>query len=414
MKKIIIFFTIFIIIVLILTRNFTIDIPKTKNKVLENIPKEILIFYESLINGLVIKNYEYAYNVSYAPKTQFLNLKFIKKKLDFISEKWFYPFYIDFYKDKLIIVDSVGKIKLKNKNNIINGKDVIKNLIPTNLNGNETIMDILVHKESLILSYYLLDESEFKDCYKFGIKISNISNKFFKFEDFYKSDECGNTIQGGRLQSFNHQKNEGFLITVSDNELDYPNMSPQLDNSIFGKILFFNYDSKKYIIFSKGHRNSQGLYADQNIILSTEHGPRGGDEINNIQFGSNYGWPISSYGEKYNNEKNLQYYLKNHSQNNFKEPIYAFIPSIGINEIIKIENSFSDKWQGNFLISSLNGRSLFRLLFDNKFEKLIYQEKIFIGERIRDLKYDKENDVIFLALTESSELGILINKNDKK
>ena len=412
MKKFLIFFGFIIFLLLILIGNQSIDIPKTKTKILEYVPREILILFKTLNNGAFLKNYDYAYNVVYGPETQFLDLTLDKKKLNFVDKKWFYPFYFDFYQDSMVIVDSSGNIIIKPKIHLINNKKINANLIPTNLNDNETVMDILVHKESLILSYYLLDESEFKDCYKFGIKISNISDKFFKFEDFYKSDECGNTIQGGRLQSFNHQKNEGFLITVSDNELDYPNMSPQLDNSIFGKILFFNYDSKKYIIFSKGHRNSQGLYADQNIILSTEHGPRGGDEINNIQFGNNYGWPIASYGEKYNNEKNLQYYLKNHSKNKFKEPIYTFIPSIGINEIIKIENSFSDKWQDNFLISSLNGRSLFRLLFDNKFEKLIYHEKLFIGERIRDLKYDKENDVIFLALTESSELGILINKND--
>ena len=46
-----------------------------------------------------------------------------------------------------------------------------------------------------------------------------------------------------------------------------------------------------------GHRNPQGLLVFDNIVLSTEHGPRGGDEINKIMFGKNYGWPISSYGK---------------------------------------------------------------------------------------------------------------------
>ena len=48
-----------------------------------------------------------------------------------------------------------------------------------------------------------------------------------------------------------------------------------------------------------GHRTPQGLYVEGNSILAAEHGPRGGDEINNIKFNGNYGWPLVSYGEPY-------------------------------------------------------------------------------------------------------------------
>ncbi len=396
------------------SKSITIELPKIKNNLTEFLPKEVLIFYKAISNNLVIKNYEYAYNAMYIPETQFVDLKIVKKKLDFVTKGWFYPFYFDFYNNQMIIVDSKGKIILNQIERIIKDKKLDEDLIPNNINENETIMDILVVNKKLIISYYKLDKSKNDNCFKFGIKIAEISEEFIKFDDFFNSNECGDTIQGGRMQYFNYKGLDGLLITVSDNKLDHPNMSAQLDTSIFGKILFFDFNSKKYTVYSKGHRNAQGLFADKNIILSTEHGPRGGDEINKILFGENYGWPIASYGEKYEINKNFQQYKKNHIQNNFKEPIYAFIPSIGINEIIKIENSFSDKWQNNFLISSLNGRSLFRLQFDNKYEKLIYSEKIFIGERIRDLKFDKLNNVIFLALTESSELAILINENDYK
>jgi hypothetical protein len=412
MKKILFFITAITILLLIYFKSIPIDIPKAKNILTEFLPKEVLIFYKSISNNLVIKNYEYAYNIFYAPKTQFVDLKIVKKKLNFVTKGWFYPFYFDFYNSQIIIVDSKGKIILNQIKEIINDEKLNENLISNNINENETVMDILVINEKLFMSYYKLDNSENESCYKFGIKVGKISKKFIKFDDFFSSNECGDTIQGGRMQYFNFKGSDGFLITVSDNKLDYPNMSAQSDTSIFGKILFFDFHSDKYTVYSKGHRNAQGLYTDKNVILSTEHGPRGGDEINKIIFGENYGWPIASYGEKYEINKKSQQYKKNHSQNNFKEPIYAFIPSIGINEIIKIENSFSDKWQNNFLISSLNGRSLFRLQFDSKYEKLIYSEKIFIGERIRDLKFDKINNVIFLALTETGELAILINEND--
>ncbi len=56
----------------------------------------------------------------------------------------------------------------------------------------------------------------------------------------------------------------------------------------------------EYSIYSSGHRNILGLYADKNTILASENGPKGGDEINKILLGRNYGWPISSYGDYYN------------------------------------------------------------------------------------------------------------------
>ena len=84
--------------------------------------------------------------------------------------------------------------------------------------------------------------------------------------------------------------------------------------------------------------------------------------------------------------------------------------AIGISELIKLPNSFSNFWQNNFLVSSLWGHSLFRVKLDKKLEKLIFYEKIYIGQRIRDLMYLKEENVILVALEEKGEIGI-ITKN---
>ena len=138
------------------------------------------------------------------------------------------------------------------------------------------------------------------------------------------------------------------------------------------------------------------MYSEGNLILSTEHGPRGGDEINKIVFNNNYGWPVASYGSKYFTPKS--YYLKNHADHGFKEPIFSFVPSIGISELIKLPNDFSDFWQDNFLIASLNDSSLYRVKFGKNYNKVIYYERIFVGQRIRDLKYHNGTDTILLAL----------------
>ena len=93
------------------------------------------------------------------------------------------------------------------------------------------------------------------------------------------------------------------------------------------KIIFVDIETKEVTQISKGHRNPQGLAVKENIILSTEHGPRGGDEINKIIYGKNYGWPISSYGLPYKNEKNVKFY-KSHKDRGFEEPIYIAWASI--------------------------------------------------------------------------------------
>ena len=159
------------------------------------------------------------------------------------------------------------------------------------------------------------------------------------------------------------------------------------------------------------------MSVENDLILSAEHGPRGGDEINLIKFGNNYGWPISSYGEPYykekfyktENSKNSFFYYKNHSDYGFSEPVYAFVPSIGINQIIKVPDSFSIFWKNNYLVTSLNRGSIYRIQLGENFNKLISQEEIFIGKRIRDIIYVDGFNVFLLALE-----GSKYSKADEK
>ena len=84
--------------------------------------------------------------------------------------------------------------------------------------------------------------------------------------------------------------------------------------------------------------------------------------------------------------------------------------AIGITEIIKLPNDFSDYWQNNFIVSSLNRGSIYRIKFDKNFKKLLFKEEIFIGKRIRDVKYIPKRKKIILALETRGEIGILSNE----
>ena len=132
-------------------------------------------------------------------------------------------------------------------------------------------------------------------------------NSDLEFEDFFSNNECIETT----LPEFTAHLVGGRIVKYKDNTLlfstgDYRSRKfSQDDNSIFGKILKISTLDKTYNIFSKGHRNPQGLHYDNvnDLIISTEHGPWGGDEINIISQYNNFGWPISSYGKHYCEKK---------------------------------------------------------------------------------------------------------------
>jgi len=341
------------------------------------------------------------YKQKVLPETQFTNMylkEVLLNDLKPISEK----FFIEQFNEDLVIVDHKGKIFFINKNFIADLKDFNWIQVSSNLISRDVrIKDVLILNSEIYISYAEFDV-ETKKCDSINISRAKISKNGLDFEIFFTSKECKG-FNGGRMVFYNHNDEDGLLLTTSAECGAITSHLAQDDNSIIGKILFIDFETKNYKIFSKGHRTPQGLTIEKNFILSAEHGPTGGDEINLIQFGKNYGWDISSYGQKaadpcVKKSSKVFDYLKNHSDHGFVEPIYAFVPSIGINQIIKVPDNFSEYWKNNFLVTSLAARTIYRMIFDKNFTKLIYHEKIYIGKRMRDIYYIKEFNVFLLAL----------------
>ena len=166
-----------------------------------------------------------------------------------------------------------------------------------------------------------------------------------------------------------------------------------------GKIISINLISKEIDVLSKGHRNPQGLiYVDKkNLIINTEHGPKGGDEINinTLDTVKNFGWPIASYGIRYNGDDPFE---KNHK--NFSDPIKYYNPSIAPSQIIKKFN------QNSFIFATLKDKSLYEIEFSDDFTKLINQKRFLIEERIRDIIHIQKG-VYALILDNSPSLAFL-------
>lgn len=136
--------------------------------------------------------------------------------------------------------------------------------------------------------------------------------------------------------------NDRFLVTFSDSEPYGERQAngmfrPEDPERLEGKIVLVDLSTGESQIYSSGHRNPQGLFATRDVhVFETEHGPKGGDELNLILQGENYGWPHESHGVDYGS-----YGWKHGSpgrHDNFHQPIFAWVPSIAISNLLKVEN----------------------------------------------------------------------------
>ena len=155
------------------------------------------------------------------------------------------------------------------------------------------------------------------------------------------------------------------------------------DGSIPKDNPFINTNNAKKAIFSYGHRNPQGMEINPftNEIWAHEHGPQGGDEINIIKKGENYGWPKASYGINYSGTK----FTDKTAIPGMKSPIHYWTPSIAPSGMAFINSDKYGKWKGNLLVGSLKFRYVSRCIL--KGDKVFKEVKILknIG-RVRSIE----------------------------
>jgi glucose/arabinose dehydrogenase len=146
----------------------------------------------------------------------------------------------------------------------------------------------------------------------------------------------------------------------------------------------FKGDEEKKAIFSYGHRNQQGIamHPETGAIWAHEHGPQGGDEINIIKKGLNYGWPVISYGINYDNS----ILTDKTEMEGMEQPVYYYVPSIAPSGMAFVNSDKFPEWRGNLLIGSLKFQYLERVVFSSE-NKVVYREKILADYgRVRDVR----------------------------
>ena len=153
-------------------------------------------------------------------------------------------------------------------------------------------------------------------------------------------------------------------------------------------------------VYSYGHRNPQGLVydAETDRILMMEHGPKGGDELNHIVAGDNYGWPAITYGVDYSGAVISPYT----EADGMQQPLQYWVPSIGPSGLAIYRGEMFPEWQGDLLLGSLINEEMRRLrLIGNEVteDEAIFQE---IKGRVRDVRVLSDGSIV--ALTDEGDV----------
>ncbi len=148
-------------------------------------------------------------------------------------------------------------------------------------------------------------------------------------------------------------------------------------------------------IWSYGHRNIQSAALDgQGRLWTVEHGPRGGDELNRPEAGLNYGWPVITYGIEYSGQEVNEGIT---AQDGMEQPVYYWDPVIGPAGMAFYEGEEFPEWDGAFLIGGLVTTGIVVVHLDEAGDRVAYEERVPLGERIRDVKVGPDGAVYALA-----------------
>ena len=364
---------------------------------------------------------------------------------------------IDFLNDKLIYMQGDGQIFLfheKNKN--FKFKKITAQKIPINrdefikkhekIHGKSKLRNFFGLRDIMINKFDLVDTTSIfvssmdydidKDCYKMSVFRNEFINvdeiKLTEWKKIFSSKQCLTSdmnyekqyylaSSGGRIVKYDENN---ILLSIGNFDGDgyYSSYihSQDLSND-YGKIIKINLKDSTDEIFSLGHRNPQGLFLlDKDYIFASEHGPKGGDEINLITQGKNYGWPVATYGTDYL-KKSSKVDKTNNSHNGYEKPIFSWGNNYGVSQIIVYKSDYFDKWKGNIITSSLVGKTLTRMVFDIERKSILYIENIPIDKRIRDIIEGPNGKIVLLTdqkggvdgFTEIPEIIFLENKLNK-
>lgn len=232
------------------------------------------------------------------------------------------------------------------------------------------------------------------------------------FEKLFEQDRGGSNHGhfGSRLAWLSDGT---LLMTIGDRRQEEP---AQDLSSHSGKLLrltedgeapadnpFADRDDAQPHIYAYGLRNAQGLVVDpaDDTIWLTDHGPRGGDELNRMEAGGNYGWPGVTRGREYPTERPFG---DARQADDVIPPVYEFLPTLAPSGLALVTSDRFEAWEGNLLAGGLRAERILRIVIED--DEVVHMEELLHGKigRIRDVR-EGPNGHIYV-LTDESDGGL--------
>jgi glucose/arabinose dehydrogenase len=231
------------------------------------------------------------------------------------------------------------------------------------------IFDYRDNKAYLVLREFVLGAGQLKFTREILRTRPGVNEPFFGFQS------------GGRMAS------DGTAIFLAIGDFSKPRLT-KLPKSLLGKLLRIDLATLSHEVFSRGLRSpTGGLFYDPEtkFLWETEHGPRGGDELNLIRREKDYGWPAVSYGTSYERDGMGDYYGNAYNTHEgYEKPKYVFMPDIGIGMLAKYPSTGPlEYWHGDYFVAGMANSTLYRLRIEG--QHVVYAEPVLQGFRIREL-----------------------------
>jgi len=300
----------------------------------------------------------------------------------------------------MLVTERPGRLRLVRDGRLL--PDPIPGVPAVYARGQGGLLDIALHPQFEENRYVYLSYSkpvpEDNNSTTAVLRGRFVNDRLEDVEDIFVADTRGNGHYGSRL-AFDA---DGYLfVTVGERQVpstgdleahpaqDLSNHHGTInrlfdDGGIPSDNPFVGRDGARPEIWSYGHRNPQGLaiHPETGDVWADEHGPQGGDELNLIRAGLNYGWPVIGYGVNYGSGSAIH---EGAMRQGMETPVHFWVPSIATCGLLIYTGDKFPEWKGNLFVGGLAGQQIARLTLDG--QRVVNEETLFQNRgRVRDIR----------------------------
>lgn len=321
----------------------------------------------------------------------------------------------------LLVTEKAGNIRLVTSDGVVG--NAISGVPPVNSNGQGGLLGLCADPNfgSNRMIYWAFSENVAGGSVTSVAKgkLSEDGRSFENVSVIYRGkDAYASSLHFGARIAFDQLGN--LLVCIGERSSVSTRVLAQSVNSSLGKVIRITKEGKPASgnpifteagalpeLYSIGHRNPQGLavHPVTKAIWLSEFGPRGGDEINLIGAGKNYGWPVITYGIEYSGQKigeGIQ------QKEGMEQPVYYWDPVISPSGMTFYSSNRISEWQNNLFVGALSGMHIVRLYIDNN--RVLGEERLLASENQRFRDITQGADGALYAVTDAGRLY----KIDKK